>query len=199
MVAVLLANSCLAVSPPPEVGTNVMVVTAQHYATDVGFEILRRGGNAIDATVAIGYTLAVVHPAAGNLGSGGFMTLHLANGKDTFVNFREKAPPRAARDLYLDANGNIIPGLSTVGYSLPSRDRRTSLGLFKEIKTRLLQDLLTGPVAAPGQAAVGTTLLKGLRYGGWDHRSPAGSARGERSDRLFEATSKRESRDREGR
>jgi gamma-glutamyltranspeptidase / glutathione hydrolase len=93
-----------------------MVVTAQHYATDVGFEILRRGGNVIDAAVAIGYTLAVVHPAAGNLGGGGFMTLHLANGKDTFVNFREKAPLRAARDLYFDANGNIIPGLSTVGY-----------------------------------------------------------------------------------
>jgi gamma-glutamyltranspeptidase/glutathione hydrolase len=61
------------------------------------------------------------------------------------------------------------------------------------------QDLLTGPVAAPGQATVGTTLLKGLRYGGWDHRSPAGSARSERSDRLFEATSDRESHDREDR
>jgi len=93
-----------------------MVVTAQHEATDVGLEILRHGGNAVDAAVAIGYALAVTYLSCGNLGGGGFMTIHCVNGKDTFINFREKAPLRARRDMYLDANGNVIPGLSTVGY-----------------------------------------------------------------------------------
>ena len=93
-----------------------MVVTAQHYGTDAGYDILKRGGNAIDAAVAIGYALAVVHPAAGNLGGGGFMTIHLANGKNTFINFREKAPLRATPNMYLDSQGNVIPGLSTSGY-----------------------------------------------------------------------------------
>ena len=105
-----------AISPPPEVGKQTMVVTAQHEATDVGNQILQEGGNAVDAAVAIGYALAVVHPAAGNLGGGGFMTIHLANGKETFINFRERAPLRATRDMYLDKKGNVIPGLSTVGY-----------------------------------------------------------------------------------
>jgi gamma-glutamyltranspeptidase / glutathione hydrolase len=111
-----VANICLAVSSPPDVGTHVMVVTAQHYGTDAGYDILKRGGNAIDAAVAIGYALAVVHPAAGNLGGGGFMTIHLANGKNTFINFREKAPLRATPNMYLDSQGNVIPGLSTSGY-----------------------------------------------------------------------------------
>ncbi len=105
-----------AVAPPPDVGQTFEVVTAQHCATDVGYEVLRNGGNAIDAAVAIGYALAVVFPAAGNLGGGGFMTIHLATGKETFINFREKAPLRAKRDMYLDANGGVVPGLSTEGY-----------------------------------------------------------------------------------
>ena len=69
-----------------------MVVTAQHTASEVGAEILRQGGNAIDAAVAVGYALAVTHPCCGNLGGGGFMTIHLADGRNTFLNFREKAP-----------------------------------------------------------------------------------------------------------
>ncbi|CAN5558793.1 gamma-glutamyltransferase [soil metagenome] len=93
-----------------------MVVTAQHLATRVGVDVLRQGGNAIDAAVAVGYALAVVYPAAGNLGGGGFMTLQLADGRKTFLDFREKAPLAATPDMYLDAAGNVIKGLSTRGH-----------------------------------------------------------------------------------
>jgi gamma-glutamyltranspeptidase/glutathione hydrolase len=109
-------SSLSGMSALPAVGTKNMVVTAQHDATDVGIGILRQGGNAFDAAVAIGYALAVSYPSCGNLGGGGFMTIHCAHGKDTSINFREKAPFRARRDMYLDADGNVIPGLSTVGY-----------------------------------------------------------------------------------
>ena len=83
-----------------------MVVTAQHLASEVGAEILRRGGNAVDAAVAVGYALAVTHPCCGNLGGGGFMTIHFADGRNTFINFREKAPLAARADMFLDAQGN---------------------------------------------------------------------------------------------
>ena len=77
---------------------------------------LKNGGNAIDAAVAIGYALAVVYPSAGNIGGGGLATIHLANGKDTFINFREKAPAAASANMYLDAKGNIVPMASLYGY-----------------------------------------------------------------------------------
>jgi gamma-glutamyltranspeptidase/glutathione hydrolase len=93
-----------------------MVVTAQHYATQVGVDVLKKGGNAVDAAVAVGYALAVVYPAAGNLGGGGFMTIQLADGRKTFLDFREKAPLAATPNMYLDASGNVIKGLSTTGH-----------------------------------------------------------------------------------
>jgi gamma-glutamyltranspeptidase/glutathione hydrolase len=93
-----------------------MVVTAQHAASEVGAAILRQGGNAVDAAVAVGYALAVTHPCCGNLGGGGFMTIHLADGRNTFVNFREKAPLAARADMYLDAHGNVVGDKSLVGY-----------------------------------------------------------------------------------
>jgi len=93
-----------------------MVVTAQHLASDVGVDVLKKGGNAVDAAVAVAYALAVVYPAAGNLGGGGFMTITLADGRKTFVDFREKAPLAATANMYLDAQGNVIPGLSQHGH-----------------------------------------------------------------------------------
>ena len=93
-----------------------MVVTAQHLATQVGVGILKRGGSAIDAAVAVGYALAVVYPAAGNLGGGGFMTIRFADGRKTFLDFRERAPQAARRDMYLDKDGNVVKGLSTIGW-----------------------------------------------------------------------------------
>lgn len=92
------------------------VSTSHHEATQVGLEILREGGNATDAAVAIGYALAVVDPCCGNLGGGGFMTLRLANGTETFINFRETAPLAATSTLYQDKSGKVISKLSTQGY-----------------------------------------------------------------------------------
>ncbi|MEX0446417.1 gamma-glutamyltransferase [Xenorhabdus sp. SGI246] len=93
-----------------------MVVSAQHLASQVGIDILKMGGNAIDAAVAVGYAEAVVNPCCGNIGGGGFMTIHLADGTDTFINFRETAPAAANADMYLDKEGNVIKGASLYGY-----------------------------------------------------------------------------------
>ena len=112
----LCSFATLAASVAPVAAEHGMVVTAQHLATRVGVDVLKNGGNAIDAAVAVGYALAVVYPAAGNLGGGGFMTLQLADGRKTFLDFREKAPLAASANMYLDANGDVIKGLSTHGY-----------------------------------------------------------------------------------
>jgi len=100
----------------PTRAEHAMVVTVQHNASDAGIEILKAGGNAIDAAVAVGFTLAVVYPFAGNLGGGGFMLIRDKHGKAHFLDYREKAPAAASRDMYLDAEGNIIPRMSLVGY-----------------------------------------------------------------------------------
>jgi gamma-glutamyltranspeptidase/glutathione hydrolase len=105
-----------AASVQPIAAEHGMVVAAQHLATHVGVDVLKDGGNAIDAAVAVGYALAVVYPAAGNIGGGGFMTIQLADGRKTFLDFREKAPLAATANMYLDKDGNVIKGASTTGY-----------------------------------------------------------------------------------
>lgn len=93
-----------------------MVVSVQGLASQVGVDILQQGGNAIDAAVATGFALAVVHSPAGNIGGGGFMLIRMSDGKTHFLDYREKAPAAATRDMYLDAQGNVIPGASEIGY-----------------------------------------------------------------------------------
>jgi len=105
-----------AASPAPAEGDSGMVVTAQHLASQIGVDVLRKGGNAIDAAVAVGYALAVVYPSAGNLGGGGFMTIRFKDGKSTFLDFRERAPLASAKTMYLDKDGNPISGASTETY-----------------------------------------------------------------------------------
>ena len=95
---------------------NGLAVTTQPLADMAGQMILDKGGNAIDAAVAVGYALAVVHPQAGNIGGGGFAVIHTADGKDYALDFRETAPGAATRDMYLDAYGNVIPLASTRTY-----------------------------------------------------------------------------------
>ncbi len=92
-----------------------MVVSANALATEVGVKILKMGGNSVDAAVAVGFALAVTYPAAGNIGGGGFMVIHLRNGKNTTIDYREKAPLKASKNMYLDKNGNFVHMLSTEG------------------------------------------------------------------------------------
>ncbi|MDW5316041.1 gamma-glutamyltransferase [Rhizobium sp. PL01] len=119
-VAALIASigvaPAFAASPEPVRAEHGMVVTAQHLASDVGIEVLKKGGNAVDAAVAVGYALAVVYPTAGNIGGGGFMTIRLKDGKTTFLDFRERAPLAATKSMYLDGKGEIVKGASTAGY-----------------------------------------------------------------------------------
>ncbi len=103
-------------SLPAVEGDHAMVVTAQRLATRVGADILHDGGNAVDAAVAIGYAEAVVNPCCGNIGGGGFMTLRLADGRTTFLDFRETAPAAASAGMYLDASGKPVAQLSLDGW-----------------------------------------------------------------------------------
>src|ERR1700735_4011330 len=104
----------------PAITDHAMVVSVHHEATDAGITILKQGGNAVDAAVATGFALAVVHPVAGNLGGGGFMLVPLAKpheGKrDLCIDYREEAPAAASPDMYLDAEHHVIPNASTLGY-----------------------------------------------------------------------------------
>src|SRR5882757_10875753 len=114
--AVVVGAAAQAAAPLSVESTEGMVVSAQHVASDVGAAVLRDGGNAVDAAVAVGYALAVTHPCCGNLGGGGFMTIHLASGRDTFINFREKAPQAARWNMFLDSAGKAVAETSLNGF-----------------------------------------------------------------------------------
>ena len=101
--------------PQPVGAESGMVVSTSSYASKVGVEILKKGGNAIDAAVAVGFALAVTYPSAGNLGGGGFMIIHLADGKNITIDYREKAPLSAHKDMYLNEAGEFVPELSQQG------------------------------------------------------------------------------------
>src|ERR1700758_2354046 len=114
-----LAMCAMAASPSwaaqPVHARHAMVVSGETHATDAGVAVLESGGNAVDAAVAVGFALAVTHPSAGNLGGGGFMLIRLADGRTTFLDFRERAPESASRNMYLDAAGKPNRD-SVVGY-----------------------------------------------------------------------------------
>jgi len=150
-LTVLLAGAAAAqtTAQPTAQATKGMVVSAQHEASAAGLEILKAGGNAIDAAVAVGYALAVVDPCCGNIGGGGFMLIHLATGKDIFVNFRETAPAAATPDMYLDTAGTPIRDASLYGYravAVPGMVRGLDLALTRYGK--LKQDRVMAPAIA---------------------------------------------------
>jgi gamma-glutamyltranspeptidase / glutathione hydrolase len=107
LLAFLLVSANVADAFQRVYGRKAMVVTEEPFATDAGVAVLKSGGNAVDAAVAVGFALAVTHPFAGNLGGGGFMLIRMADGRTTFVDFREKAPGKATHDMYLDSTGNL--------------------------------------------------------------------------------------------
>src|SRR6266403_3318976 len=117
-----LAGALLCVAPAdpllarqPVRARHAMVVTVEPHATTIGVEVLKSGGNAIDAAVAVGFALAVTHPSAGNLGGGGFLLARFADGRTAFIDFRERAPEKASRDMYIGPDGKATAD-SLVGY-----------------------------------------------------------------------------------
>ena len=115
-VVIQLAGTLVAAPLRPAHTQHAMVVSVHELASRAGVEMMQAGGNAVDAAVAAGFALAVVHPQAGNLGGGGFLLLRKANGELRFIDFREKAPAAATESMYLDAKGEVIPDASTIGY-----------------------------------------------------------------------------------
>ena len=110
------AAPALRAAVQPAHAPHAIVASVHELASQVGVETMQAGGNAVDAAVATGFALAVVHPAAGNIGGGGFMLIRMADGKAHFLDYREKAPAAATRDMYLDPQGNVIAGASEIGY-----------------------------------------------------------------------------------
>jgi gamma-glutamyltranspeptidase/glutathione hydrolase len=114
--AAIVAASVAAAPLRPTHAPHAIVASVHELASRAGVEMMQAGGNAVDAAVATGFALAVVHPQAGNIGGGGFLLLRTATGETHFIDFREKAPAGATENMYLDAQGNVIPDMSVVGY-----------------------------------------------------------------------------------
>jgi len=138
----LLALCVLLVVPldarQPARAKHGMVVAMEGIAADVGVSVLQKGGNAVDAAVAVGFALAVTHPFAGNIGGGGYMLIRLADGRSTFIDFRERAPEKSSRNMYLDAKGALtkdsIEGWRSPG--VPGTVRGFEMALSKYGKRR---------------------------------------------------------------
>src|SRR5215813_3388001 len=142
----ILISSCVLLSAranQPVYARKAMVVAQEPLAADVGLNVMTSGGNAVDAAVAVGFALSVTYPFAGNLGGGGFMLIRFADGRSTFIDFRERAPEKASRDMYLDAKGNPTRG-SIEGWrssGVPGTVRGFELAL-KKYGTRKWDSLL---------------------------------------------------------
>jgi gamma-glutamyltranspeptidase / glutathione hydrolase len=151
-----------------------MVVSDEALASQAGIEILQKGGNAVDAAVAVGFVLAVVQPAAGNIGGGGFMLVRLADGRASFVDYRETAPKKASRDMYIRADGSLDSEAATIGYraaAIPSTVAGMELAL-KTYGTMKLRDVMAPAVRLAEQGfPVSEKLARSLRAArGWLQR-----------------------------
>ncbi|HEV8139630.1 MAG TPA: gamma-glutamyltransferase [Pyrinomonadaceae bacterium] len=165
-----VAATALAASREPVRARHGIVASTNEVASQVGVDIMRHGGNAIDAAIAVAFALAVTHPAAGNLGGGGFMMIRLKDGRTTAIDYREMAPAAAHRNVYLDKNGDVIKGEggSIEGYraaGVPGTVRGMELALKKYGSHRLTWSQLIEParrLAANG-FRVTNSLARGLR------------------------------------
>src|SRR5438128_12429238 len=115
VLLLLFALPAAAESRLPVRGKHAMVASVDVIASRIGADVMKRGGNAVDAAVAVAFALAVTWPEAGNLGGGGFMLVRQADGTEEALDYRERAPLAATRDMYLDANGEIVKDASLVG------------------------------------------------------------------------------------
>src|ERR1044072_1863833 len=155
LLVLAFINASIASAPArePVRGRHGMVASTNEVASRVGVDIMKRGGNAVDAAIAVAFALQVTHPAAGNLGGGGFMMIRLKDGRTTAIDYREMAPLAAHRDVYLDKHGNLIEGEggSLVGYraaGVPGTVRGMELALKKYGSGKLTWASSSSPRAA---------------------------------------------------
>lgn len=166
LIGVLVIGQTLtAIAREPVRARRGMVASTNEVASRIGVEIMKRGGNAVDAAIAVAFALAVTHPAAGNLGGGGFMMIRLKDGRTTAIDYREMAPAAAHRDVYLDKNGKLIEGEggSLIGYraaGVPGTVRGMELALKKYGSGKLTWSQLVDP--ARRLAANGFTVTHSL-------------------------------------
>jgi len=165
LLLALLAAPAGAAWRAPVRAPHGMVASTNSLASTVGVDVMKRGGNAVDAAIAVAFALAVTHPAAGNLGGGGFMMIRLRDGRTTAIDYRETAPAAATRDIYLDARGELIQGegSSTTGYraaGVPGTVAGMELALRKYGSGRLTWSQLIEP--ARRLAAEGFSITHGL-------------------------------------
>ncbi|HEV2298419.1 MAG TPA: gamma-glutamyltransferase [Candidatus Acidoferrales bacterium] len=147
-------------------GAHAMVVCDEPLASEAGVEILKKGGNAVDAAAAVAFALAVVEPEAGNIGGGGFMLVRMADGRAKFVDYREEAPKRATRNMYVGSDGKIIPGASTTGYlsvGVPGTVAGVALAIKTYGKLTLAEDMAPAIRLAKDGFPLGEKLAAGLR------------------------------------
>ncbi|HEX6045907.1 MAG TPA: gamma-glutamyltransferase [Pyrinomonadaceae bacterium] len=165
VVVLLLSQTFVIIAREPVRASHGIVASTNEVASRVGVDIMKRGGNAVDAAIAVAFALAVTHPAAGNLGGGGFMMIRLKDGRSTAIDYREMAPAAAHRNVYLDKNGNLIKGEggSLVGYraaGVPGTVRGMELALKKYGSGKLTWAQLVEP--ARRLAANGFTVTHSL-------------------------------------
>lgn len=148
-------------------GAHAMVVCDEALASEAGVEILKEGGNAVDAAVAVGFALAVVEPSAGNIGGGGFMLVRLRDGRAKFIDYREEAPKRATRNMYVDSDGKVIPGASTTGWhaiGVPGTVAGLALAAKTYGKLTLAEDMAPAIRLARDGYTVNARLAASLKY-----------------------------------
>jgi len=166
----LLLACCFVLAAPlqarqPVRAKHGMVVAMEAIAADVGVSVLQKGGNAVDAAVAVGFALAVTHPYAGNIGGGGYMLIRLADGRATFIDFRERAPEKSSRDMYLDAKGELtrdsIEGWRSSG--VPGTVRGFELALSKYGKRKWAENMAPAVELASKGFPVSYALAESLK------------------------------------
>src|SRR5256885_5880955 len=155
----------LSASRQPVRARHGMVVVMEPIAADVGVSVLQNGGNAVEAAVDVGFALAVTHPFAGNVGGGGYMLIRLADGRTTFIDFRERAPEKASRDMYLDAKGELtrdsIEGWRSSG--VPGTVRGFEMALAKYGKRKWADNIAPAVALASQGFPVSYALAESLK------------------------------------
>src|SRR3954469_7023840 len=162
---VALLISPLSAARQPVRARHGMVVAMESIAADVGVSVLQKGGNAVDAAVAVGFALAVTHPFAGNLGGGGCMPIRMPDGTATFIDFRERAPEKATRNMYLDAKGEMTKA-STEGWrssGVPGTVRGFEIDVRKYGKKTWAENMAPAVDLAAKGFPVSYSLAEGLK------------------------------------